>query len=84
MGKVTAENVSVEHVKAARDLLGWSSTRLSELSGLNAASVRRFESGGRAGEASRRAIFDTLGYAGITFQNGGKPGVQFQLPHSEL
>ena len=76
MTKVTSETVTVEHVKAARGLLGWKASDLAANAELNAASVRRFESGGRAGAITRQAIYDALVEAGITFQNGGQPGVR--------
>jgi len=76
MAKVTVETVTIEHVKAARGLLSWTASDLAIHAKLNAASVRRFESGGRAGSKTRQAIYDALVKAGITFQNGGQPGVR--------
>jgi len=79
MAKVTFETVTIEHVKAARELLRWKASDLADRAELNAASVRRFESGGRAGSKTRQAIYDALVKAGIEFQNGGQPGVRLIL-----
>ena len=75
MAKVTAETITIEHVKAARELLRWRAADLASRAGLNAATVRRFESGGRAGTDTRKAMYDALIEAGAWFKNGGKPSV---------
>lgn len=75
---VTSKTVTLEHVKAARALLNWTASDLAEKSGVGAATVRRFESRRDINTNSRQAIYDALVKAGISFQNGGKPGVRLE------
>jgi len=76
MAKVTSENMTAEHVKAARVFLSWSAQDLVAASNVSLRTLRTFESGSHIRPASRQAIYDALVKAGIEFQNGGKPGVR--------
>ena len=76
MAKVTIENITLPHVKAARALLGWTANDLAQHSDVPAVTVRRYEAGNAIRQSSRQAIYDALVAAGITFQNGGQPGVR--------
>src|ERR1700735_2756360 len=68
------------HVKAARALLGIDQERLSELSGVSINTVRNCEASGDkpiAGYAStREQVQKALETQGIEFTNGGSPGVR--------
>lgn len=71
--------VSIRQVKAARALLGWSQTKLAEVSGVSEPTIKRLEAGdgelgGRASTVD--AIRAALEGAGIEFTNGGEPGVK--------
>ena len=76
MARVTSESMTPEHVKAARTFLKWSANDLADHSGVSLRTVRTFESSKTIRESSRQAIYDALVKAGITFQNGGQPGVR--------
>jgi len=76
MAKVTHENMTAEHVKAARIFLSWSATELAATSNVSLRTIRTFETGAHIRDTSRQAIYDALVKAGITFQNGGQPGVR--------
>lgn len=80
--------VSIEQIKAARALLGWTQSDLAEASGVSHPTVKRLEMasgaiGGRAetGDAIRSALEE----AGIQFieQNGGGPGVRLSRPSGQ-
>lgn len=75
--------VSIEQVKAARALLGWSQTVLADASGVSLPTIKRLEAGigamgGRA--ATVDAIVAALEAAGVEFiaENGGGPGVRLR------
>jgi transcriptional regulator with XRE-family HTH domain len=75
--------ISIRQVKAARELLGWKQTDLSEASGLSIVTVRRLEA--RQGALSGRgetidAIRAALEAAGVEFipENGSGPGVRLK------
>lgn len=77
MSKVTHTTMTPQHVKAARALLDWNAQDLANQCEAGVSTVRVFESGKTIRETSRQAIYDALVEAGITFQNGGQPGVRF-------
>src|ERR1700733_12060965 len=79
--KVGAEmDLTGNHIKAARALLGIDQERLSELSGVSINTVRNCEAAGAqpiAGYAStREKVQKALEALGIEFTNGGAPGVR--------
>jgi transcriptional regulator with XRE-family HTH domain len=75
--------ISIRQLKAARELVGWKQTDLSEASGLSIVTIRRLESqdgelGGRADTAAK--IVAALEAAGVIFvdENGEGPGVRLR------
>jgi len=75
--------ISIRQVKAARELLGWKQTDLSNASGLSIVTIRRLEA--RAGDLVGReetiaAVRTALEAAGIIFvdENGEGPGVRLK------
>lgn len=71
---------TVEQIKAARALLGWSQENLAEHSGISLPTVRRFEARSklRVSEDARRKLEAALEAVGIEFTNGGAPGVRLR------
>jgi transcriptional regulator with XRE-family HTH domain len=71
---------SIEQIRAARGLLGWSQSKLAERAGLSLPTVKRVEAGTgpRVSESARARIQKTLEAAGVHFidENGGGPGVR--------
>ena len=60
--------ISIEQIKAARSMLGWSATELAERSGVGAATLKRYERSLGVPTATVRvlmAIKTTLEAAGI-------------------
>lgn len=76
MAKVTPDSLTAPHVKAARALLGWTAKDLASECSVSVVTLRRFEAGAAIASDSRAAILDALASHGITFQNGGRPGVR--------
>jgi len=74
--------ITVEQIRAARGLLGWSQTRLAEKAGLSLPTIKRLETGNgpRVSDEAREQVAITLESAGITFinENGGGRGVRFR------
>jgi transcriptional regulator with XRE-family HTH domain len=75
--------VSIEQIKAARALLGWSQNDLANASGVSIPTVKRLEAasgtiGGRAETGA--ALQKALETAGIEFipENGGGAGVRLR------
>jgi predicted transcriptional regulator len=72
-------DLSSEHVRAARALLRWEQRDLADKSGVSLPTIKRLETqpgplGAHATTLS--ALRKTLEKAGITFENGGSPGVR--------
>lgn len=60
--------VSSAQIRAARELIGWSSAAtLADASQLSLITVRRFEKGGVGSGIARRAMVEALENAGIEF-----------------
>jgi transcriptional regulator with XRE-family HTH domain len=74
--------ISVEQVRAARALLGWSQTQLAKQAGLSLPTVKRVETerGPKVSEDSRYALQRALELGGVEFidKNGGGPGVRLR------
>jgi transcriptional regulator with XRE-family HTH domain len=74
--------ISVEQLRAARALLGWSQTQLAEKAGLSLPTVKRVEveRGPRVSDAARLALRVALESGGVEFidENGGGPGVRLR------
>ena len=66
------------HMRAARGLLGWSQTKLSEESGVALSTIKRIELSGTGKTAISNVdkIANALQRHGIQFENGGNPGAR--------
>ena len=74
--------ITIEQLRAARGLLGWSQTELAERAGLSLPTVKRVEAGAgpRVSDTARKKLRRTLETAGVEFieENGGGPGVRLR------
>jgi transcriptional regulator with XRE-family HTH domain len=75
--------VTVEQLRAARGLLGWSQSELAARAGLSLPTVKRLEAdfGPRVSDEARDRLRSALEAAGIEFiqENGGGFGVRFRV-----
>ena len=73
--------ITIEQIRAARALLGWSQTELAERAGLSLPTVKRVEinSGLRVSLEARQRLRVALEEGGVEFidENGGGSGVRF-------
>jgi transcriptional regulator with XRE-family HTH domain len=76
--------ITIEQIRAARGLLGWSQTELASRAGLSLPTVKRLEAGfgPRVSDEARAKLQWALEAAGIDFieDNGGGAGVRFRKP----
>jgi transcriptional regulator with XRE-family HTH domain len=74
--------LTIEQLRAARGLLGWSQTELAGRAGLSLPTVKRVEAetGPRVSDEARARLRRTLEAAGVEFidENGGGPGVRLR------
>ena len=74
--------ITIEQLRAARALLGWSQTQLAQRAGMSLPTVKRVEAenGPRVSEEARQRLQQALESGGITFidENGGGPGVRLR------
>ena len=74
--------VTVEQLRAARGLLGWSQSELAARAGLSLPTVKRLEAGfgPRVSNEARGKMQQAIEAAGIEFidENGGGLGVRFK------
>ena len=81
-GSSPFSSITVEQLRAARALLGWSQTHLAEQAGLSLPTVKRVEAelGPRVSEEGRLKLRRALEVAGVEFidENGGGPGVRLR------
>jgi transcriptional regulator with XRE-family HTH domain len=74
--------ISIEQIRAARGLLGWSQTDLAERAKLSVITIKRFEAGfgPPVSDEVRAKAQKALEAAGIEFidENGGGAGVRFR------
>jgi transcriptional regulator with XRE-family HTH domain len=74
--------ITIEQIRAARGLLGWSQTELASRAGLSLPTVKRLEAGfgPRVSDEAREKLQRALEAAGIDFieDNGGGAGVRFR------
>ena len=74
--------VTVEQLRAARGLLGWSQSELAARAGLSLPTVKRLEAGfgPRVSDEARSRLQRAIEAAGIQFieENGGGLGVRFR------
>jgi transcriptional regulator with XRE-family HTH domain len=79
--------ITVEQLRGARGLLGWSQTELASRAGLSLPTVKRVEAGlgPRVSAEARAKLQKALEAAGIEFidENGGGPGVRLKKPHKK-
>ncbi|MDI4234758.1 helix-turn-helix transcriptional regulator [Bradyrhizobium sp. Arg237L] len=74
--------ISIEQIRAARGLLGWSQTQLAEAAGRSLPTIKRLERESDEGMAVsddvREAVQRALESAGVEFipENGGGAGVR--------
>src|SRR3979409_940487 len=76
--------ITIEQLRAARGLLGWSQSQLAARAGLSLPTVKRVEAGTgpRVSDEARAKLQRALEAAGIEFidENGGGSGVRFRKP----
>jgi transcriptional regulator with XRE-family HTH domain len=74
--------ITIEQMRAARGLLGWSQSELAKRAGLSLPTVKRVEAGAgpRVSDEARRRIQQALEMGGAQFiaENGGGPGVRLR------
>ena len=74
--------LSIEQIRAARGLLGWSQSELAKRAGLSLPTVKRVEAGlgPRVSDAARARMQKALEAGGVSFidKNGGGPGVRLR------
>ena len=79
--------LTIEQIRAARGLLGWSQSKLAERAGLSLPTVKRVEIdlGLRVSEEARNKLRRALESAGVEFidENGGGPGVRLRRRHQK-
>jgi transcriptional regulator with XRE-family HTH domain len=77
-----AISISIEQIRAARALLGWSQSKLAESAGMSLPTIKRVEAekGPRVSEEARVRLRSSLEAAGVEFidENGGGPGVRLR------
>jgi transcriptional regulator with XRE-family HTH domain len=78
--------ITIEQLRAARGLLGWSQTDLALRAGLSLPTIKRIEGafGPNVSDDARAMLQKALEAAGIEFidENGGGAGVRFRKPRS--
>jgi transcriptional regulator with XRE-family HTH domain len=74
--------ITIEQLRAARALLGWSQSELASRAGLSPPTVKRLEAsfGPRVSDDARAKLQRALEAAGVEFidENGGGPGVRLK------
>ena len=80
--------LTIEQLRAARGLLGWSQTELAGRAGLSLPTVKRVEAGTgpRVSDEARRRLRRTLEAAGVEFidENGGGLGLLRSTGSTEM
>jgi predicted transcriptional regulator len=79
--------LTIEQLRAARGLLGWSQSKLAVRAGLSLPTVKRVEVdlGPRVSDEARNKLRRALESAGVEFidENGGGPGVRLAKRRSK-
>jgi transcriptional regulator with XRE-family HTH domain len=79
--------LTIEQLRAARGLLGWSQSKLAVRAGLSLPTVKRVEAdlGPRVSDEARNKLQRALESAGVDFidENGGGPGVRLRKRHQK-
>lgn len=82
MGQWDIYVLTIEQLRAARGLLGWSQSELAERARLSLPTVKRVESGRgpRVSDSARKQLQHALESGGVVFieENGGGPGVRLR------
>ena len=75
-------SITIEQLRAARALVGWSQTQLAERAEMSLPTVKRVEAGNgpRVSEEARLKLQQALECGGVEFidENGGGPGVRLR------
>jgi len=78
---------TIDQLRAARSLLGWSQSELAARAGLSLPTVKRLEGGfgPRVSEDAQAKLQKAIEAAGIEFldENGGGLGVRFREPSNK-
>ena len=84
-GSTKKLSITIEQLRGARGLLGWSQTELASRAGLSLPTVKRVEAefGPNVSHDARARLQRALEAAGIEFieENGGGAGVRFRKSH---
>lgn len=80
MSRFKAEQLTPNHVKAARALLGVTAEELANVLDIGVATLRNFESGKDVSGASREEIYNGLTRHGMRFKGGATIGVSLSAP----
>jgi len=79
--------ITIEQIRAARGLLGWSQSELAKRAGLSLPTVKRVEAGTgpRVSDEARARIQKALELGGVHFiaENGGGPGLRLRKRQRE-
>ena len=79
--------LTIEQLRGARGLLGWSQSKLATRAGLSLPTVKRVEAGlgPRVSDEARNKLRRALESAGVEFidENGGGPGVRLRKRHQK-
>jgi transcriptional regulator with XRE-family HTH domain len=74
--------ITIEQIRAARGLLGWSQSELAGRAGLSLPTIKRLETdtGPRVSDDARIRVQEALEKGGVQFisENGGGPGVRLR------
>jgi transcriptional regulator with XRE-family HTH domain len=80
--EVSCDVITIEQMRAARALLGWSQSELAKRAGLSLPTIKRVErgKGPAVSEEARSRIRQALEGGGAKFisENGGGPGVRLR------
>jgi predicted transcriptional regulator len=72
--------ITIEQIRAARGLVGWSQSELARRAGLSLPTIKRLEAGTgvHVSDQARSRVQKALELAGVMFisENGGGPGVR--------
>ena len=81
-GSSKSSLITIEQLRAARGLLGWSQSELASRAGLSLPTVKRLEAsfGPHVSDDARAKLQRALEAAGVEFidENGGGPGVRLK------
>ncbi|MFN7054829.1 helix-turn-helix domain-containing protein [Hyphomonas sp.] len=80
MARFKAEQLTPNHVKAARALLGVTADELAQVLDIGVATLRNFESGKEISGPSREEIYSGLTRHGVRFTGGAAIGVSLSVP----